>query len=311
MNILVTGGAGYIGSTLVPMLLAAGHRVVVLDALRYGAQHATALAAVAHDPNFAFVRGDIRDIPSTPIRLADFDAIIHLAALVGAPLCDRYPEEAKAVNAEGTRILVSQLSKNQLFLYPCSQSGYGRTDPGAPPVTEAALLNPLSLYGRTKVYGEEFALAHPLGTSLRLATLYGAAPRMRTDLLVNDFVLRAYRDGALTLFEAHHRRAVLHVRDAARAFVHALTEAVPAQRAYNVVGENVTKRQICVKIQEFLPNFAWEMIEHRVDPDQRDYVVSGRAFADTGFAVHHFLHQGIPELLQLYAAFPPSAYGNV
>jgi nucleoside-diphosphate-sugar epimerase len=294
MRVLVTGSSGYIGSILVPLLLEKGHKVIGFDSLRH------ALPAISHNPSFTFVHGDVRN-PFGHI-LPKADAVIHLAALVGAPICDRFPDEATAVNDLAVRELVSRLSPSQMLIYPNSQSGYGKT-PGIP-IDESASMQPLSLYAFSKCNGERHALAHPRSKVMRLATLYGVSPRMRTDLLVNDFVLRAYRDRKLTLYEGHHCRAICHVRDAAYALSMCLTEEIPFQSVHNVVSDNVSKRSLAECIQTFYPEFIFDEDEFKKDPDQRDYAVSADALKGRGWKPQHSLTNGIPELLKFYSTVP-------
>ena len=252
MKILCTGGAGYLGSVLVPMLLEANYDVTVLDSFRRGAP---SLAAWCFNPRLNLVYGDVQS-PITQQLASKADVIIPLAALAGAPECDRDPIGAIATNTKAVEALCSKASFNQLILFPNTNSGYGIGD--VKECTEDSPLRPVSLYGRSKIQAEAAVLQHPNGVSFRFATLFGASPRMRLDLLVNDFVYRAVRDRALTLFEGGFRRNYLHVRDAASAFLFLLSNPMHLanHRVFNCGDSraNMNKRELCVKIQQHVPN---------------------------------------------------------
>ena len=308
MKVLVTGGAGYLGAALVPALLDAGHDVTVLDSFRHGVP---SLAACCHHPRFALVRGDAHGGELKRL-VAKADAIIPLAALVGAAACDRDPTAAITTNENAIDALYRAASREQLILYPNTNSGYGAG--GAAECTEDTPLQPLSLYGSLKAHAEAIVLEHPHGVSFRFATLFGASPRMRLDLLVNDFVYRAVRDRALTLFEGGFRRNYLHVRDAASAFVFALEAEhykSMAGYAFNVglSDANLTKRALCQRIQRHVPDFCWFESPIGEDPDQRDYVVSNARIEATGWRPRHSLDDGITELVKLYQ-MPFEGYCN-
>ena len=214
MNILVTGGAGYLGSILVPALLADGHRVTVLDNFLF-AQNS--LAHVCADPKFDLIRGDARDAGLVAGCAKQADVVIPLAALVGAPICERDKIGATSLNRDAVEMLAGTLGQDQRMIMPITNSGYGIGESGKY-CTETSPLNPITLYGKTKVAAEAFVLGRENGISLRLATVFGMAPRMRLDLLVNDFVYRAVHDRAVILFESHFKRNYIHVRDVTRAF---------------------------------------------------------------------------------------------
>lgn len=312
MRILVTGGAGYLGSVLVPLLLDAGHGVRVLDDLRYG-QH-LALAACAANPNFEFTLGDARyDVTEAMIEWCD--AIVPLAALVGAPLCAAREHEAFEANYKAIANLVehSDAVRDKLIVYPNTNSGYGAT--GDAPVTEDAPLNPISEYGRWKCRAEDvLRTVHPNSVVLRLATVYGFSPRMRLDLLVNDFVNRALRDRTLVLYQGHFRRSVIHVRDVARAFLHVIENhgglSVP-WRIFNVASENVTKRRLAELIQRRVSGLQVIDDGFGEDPDKRDYGVSSERLLSTGFRFAYPLDDGIDELVRGLPMIPQHRYGNV
>ena len=308
-SILVTGGAGYLGSIMVPALLAAGHRVTVLDSLLY---RENALFDVCADPALSIIRGDARDERVVLPLARQADVVIPLAALVGAPLCDRDRIGAVSTNRDAIVLLTRSLSASQRILLPVTNSGYGIGTPGVP-CTEDAPLRPLSLYGQTKVEAEAAVLERGNALSFRLATVFGMAPRMRVDLLVNDFVYRAVTDSAVVLFEADFKRNYIHIRDVARAFLHGLErfEAMQGQ-AYNVglSDANLSKRELCQAIQRHVPRFVFQEAPVGEDPDKRDYIVSNEKIEKTGFRPRYSLDDGIRELIKGYAILRNGRYGN-
>lgn len=309
-NILITGGAGYLGSTLVPALLADGHRVTVLDTFRFGQ---ASLNHVCADPNFDVRRGDARDPDVLKPLLKDADIIIPLAALVGAPLCDNDKIGAETLNHGAVVTLIELASAQQRIIMPVTNSGYGIGESGKM-CTEESPLKPITLYGRTKVAAEKAVLDRGNCISFRLATVFGMSPRMRLDLLVNDFVYRAVNDRAVVLFEAHFKRNYIHVRDVARAFQHGITnfETMSGQ-AYNVglSDANLSKAELCQRIQQRLPKFVFLEAPVGEDPDKRDYIVSNDKIEATGYKPAHSLDAGIAELIKGYRMLRNSVYGNV
>ncbi|WP_377806293.1 SDR family oxidoreductase (plasmid) [Azospirillum sp. A29] len=310
LNILVTGGAGYLGSIMVPALLDAGHSVTVLDNFLF--RQAT-LNHVCANPNFDLVRGDARDEAILRTLTKNADLVIPLAALVGAPLCDADKIGAETINRDAVVTLTRILSKDQRIVMPVTNSGYGIGEQGKF-CTEDSPLNPISLYGRTKVDAEKAVLDRGNSISFRLATVFGMAPRMRVDLLVNDFVYRAVNDRAVVLFEPHFKRNYIHVRDVTRAFLHGLANFDDMRgRPYNVglSDANLSKWELCERIQKHLPKFVYLEAPIGEDPDKRDYIVSNERIEATGFKPAFSLDDGIRELIKGYRMVRNAIYGNV
>ena len=307
LRILVTGGAGFIGSILVPMLVEEGYDVTVVDSFIYRQQGATGLATMCRYPNFHIFRGDVRDPDALKPHLASADVIIPLAALVGAPLCNLNPVDAELVNYHHPKRLFKLLSKDQLCVMPTTESAYGSN---AEVCTEETPINPLSTYALHKAHVEEALLQRENSISLRLATVYGMSPRMRLDLLVNDFAWKAWKEGSILIFEHNFNRTVLHVRDAARAFLHALSEHFE-HGIYNVGNDTVTKLGLCDELKKRLPNFYYTLMPIGKDADQRNYQVSSAKLKATGFEYSVSLDQGIDELLKGFPMLTNSLHGNV
>jgi nucleoside-diphosphate-sugar epimerase len=309
MNILVTGGAGYIGSILVPALLAEGHSVTVLDSFLY---NQTSLLDCCNNPNLAIVRGDVRDERVVLPLLAKADVVMPLACLVGAPLCAQKPIEARSVNLDAILMLLRHASPSQRFVSPTTNSGYGVGQEGVY-CTEETPMNPISLYGRLKVELEKALLDHG-AISLRLATVCGISPRMRLDLLVNDFTYRAVTDRFIVLFEAHFKRNYIHVRDVARAFLHALAhfDSMKGQ-PYNVglSDANLSKMELCLEIKKQVPDFTIMEAPVGKDPDQRNYIVSNDKIEATGFHPQVSIQSAIAELIKGYQVLRRNQYANV
>ena len=310
MRILVTGGAGYLGSIIVPELLARGHAVTVIDNFRYAQ---SSLLDYCHNPKLAIIRGDAGERELIKKRLFGADVIIPLAALVGAPLCKKEPDESRRVNVDAVRLAVELARPEQKIIFPTTNSGYGIGEAGVY-CTEETPLRPISLYGRQKVEAERMILDRGHAITLRLATVFGISPRMRLDLLVNDFVYRALRDRFLVLFEADFKRNYIHIRDVARAFIHCLDnfERMKGQ-AYNVglSDANLSKRELCVEIQKQVPDFYFTKAAVGEDPDKRDYIVSNAKIEATGFTPEVSLAKGITELLKGYQVIRENRYSNV
>lgn len=309
-HVLVTGGAGYIGSVLCKQLLDRGHRVTVLDSFLY--RQNSLLDCCAFE-TFHVVRGDCRDERIITDLLRDADVIIPLAALVGAPLCNRDRIGAYTINFEAVQMLAKLTSQQQQIIFPVTNSGYGIGQPGVP-CTEDSPLRPISLYGETKVKAERVVLDRGNAITLRLATVFGASPRMRMDLLVNDFVWRAVHDRAVVVFEGHCKRNYIHIRDVVKAFLHAMDHFESMKnRAYNVGLDdaNLSKLELCREIQRHIPQFVFFEAPIGEDPDKRDYIVSNERILSTGFKPDWSLERGIQELTKCYTIVTGTGYGNV
>lgn len=309
-KILVTGGAGYLGSTLVPELLDAGYKVTVLDNLMF---KQASLNHVCHNPNFEIVKGDIRIESVMAPLLKSADIVIPLAALVGAPLCNLDPIGATTTNHDAITLMVKLLSKEQKVLMPTTNSAYGTGDEDNY-CTEDSPLRPISRYAIEKVAIEKELMQRENSISFRLATVFGMSPRMRTDLLVNDFTYRAVNDGFVVLFESHFKRNYVHVKDVSRAFKHGVNhfESMKGQ-IFNVglSDANVSKKELCEIIKKQIQNFVFVDEKVGKDPDQRNYIVSNKKIEKTGFKTKYSLDEGITDLIKGYQMIKNNKYGNV
>lgn len=308
MRILVTGGAGYVGSILVGQLLRDEHEVVVIDDFRHGVP---SLALYCTSKKLKIVRGDARDLRLVMHYLHIMDVFVPLAALVGAPLCERSKKEAIETNFHAVRDTLAAMSRDQMVIAPISNSGYGVGADGV--CTEETPMNPISVYGQTKVDAEKAIMDRGNAISLRLATVFGWSGRMRTDLLVNDFVLRAVRDRAIVLFESHFRRNYVHVRDVATAFSHSISRFhFLKDQAYNVglSNANLTKYQLCECIRPHVPELQILEAPTGEDPDKRDYLVSNAKIEATGWGAQYSLDDGIRELVLGYQMLRSHERGN-
>lgn len=310
MNILITGGAGYIGSVLVPMLLAKGHDVTVVDSFMY---RQNSLLDCAYNKNFNIVNGDARDEALMAELVKDKDVIIPLAALVGFPLCDKNKLDAVNTNYEAVEMLLSLRNKDtQKVIFPCTNSGYGVGEKDIY-CTEETPIKPISLYGQTKMKAEAAVLESGNSLTFRFATLFGASPRMRTDLLVNDFTYRAVFDRTVVVFEGDFKRNYLHVRDAAGAFIFAMENFDRMQgRQYNcgLSDCNISKLELCAKIKDHLADFVYIESPIGTDPDKRDYIVSNERLESMGWRPAFSVDDGIEELIKAYSIIKNNKYSN-
>jgi nucleoside-diphosphate-sugar epimerase len=309
-QILVTGGAGYLGSIMIPELLSEGHHVTVIDNFMYGQ---SSLNHVCYHPNFKIIKGDIRIENTMLPLLKKADIIIPLAAYVGAPLCSKDPIGATSVNHDAIIMMLKNISKDQKVLMPTTNSAYGSGDKNHF-CTENSPLNPISQYAIEKVKIEKVLMEHQNAISFRLATVFGMSPRMRIDLLVNDFTYRAFYDRFVVLFESHFKRNYIHVRDVTKAFIHGINnfEKMNGQ-VYNVgLSEaNVSKLELCLAIQKELPDFIFPEAALGKDPDQRNYIVSNEKIEATGFKTDFTLESGIKDLINGFTMIKNTRYGNV
>ena len=308
-NILVTGGAGYLGSTMVPDLLAAGHTVTVVDNFMY---RQASLNHVCAHPKFSVVRGDVRVKEVIAPMLKDADVVIPLAALVGAPLCNADPVGATTTNHEAVSLMLKLLSKQQIVLMPTTNSAYGSGDENNF-CTEESPLRPISRYAIEKVEVEKELMRRENAVSFRLATVFGMSPRMRIDLLVNDFTYRAVTDRFVILFESHFKRNYVHVRDVSRVFQHALLHFESMRGQIFNVGlsdANVSKRELCDAIKKQVPSFEYIDAPVGKDPDQRNYIVSNEKIEAKGYRTSMSLDAGIAELIKGFTMIRNTRYGN-
>lgn len=309
-KVLVTGGAGYVGSVLVPELLNNGYEVIVIDNFMY---NQTALLDCCHHRKLSIVRGDARDKNLISKYLKEVDVIFPLACLTGAPLCEKNTFEAKEVIVNAVKMILDLRSKDQAIIYPTTNSGYGIGQKGIL-CTEETPLKPVSLYGKLKVEVEKILLNAGGCVTLRLATAFGISPRMRIDLLVNDFTYRAVNDRFIVLFEAHFKRNYIHVRDAAKAFIHSLNNFERMKNEpYNIglSDTNLSKLELCEEIKKQIPAFYFVEAKIGTDPDKRDYVVSNGKIEKTGFRPDISLRDGITELIKGFQVIKRNKFSNV
>lgn len=309
-KITVTGGAGYIGSVLVPELLSLGYEVTVLDSFYFG--QCTLMDCCAN-PNFHIIRGDSRSEAEVRRAIDGADYIIPLAALVGFPLCEKDPTAAWSTNFQAIEMLLTLREKEQRIVFPCTNSGYGLGEKDRF-CTEDSPINPISLYGRSKLAAEGAVLDAGNSVTFRFATLFGASPRMRTDLLVNDFVYRAVFDRSTVIFEGSFKRNYLHVRDAARAFIYAIENFERMKgRTYNcgLSDANLSKLELCEKIREHIPSFVYVEAQIGEDPDKRNYIVSNERLEAMGFKPQFSLDDGIEELKKVFTIIKNNKYSNI
>jgi len=308
MNILITGGAGYIGSELTEYLLRDGHKVTCYDKLMF---EPTSLLRYTNNPRFSFVKGDVRDLNLLNKEVSKADIIIPLAALVGFPVCRDNPRDAKETNHEVNAWIAKNKSNDQMVIYPCTNSGYGVGEAGKF-CTEDSPLNPISLYGKTKVAGEQEYRSVANHVTFRLATVFGPGSRMRTDLLVNNFVLKSLREKMLVLYERKFMRNYVHLHDVCRSFKFIIDNWESCKNeTYNVGNDslNMNKLQLAEKIKEHI-DIEIMFAEITKDLDKRDYIVSSQKFYDKGFDCKYDLDCGIKQLITAYSIIESPWYAN-
>lgn len=309
-RVLVTGAAGYIGSILCEHLLDAGYQVTAMDNLMYD-QHS--LFHLCDNPRFEFVCSDVRDAALMRRLVKEAEVLIPLAAIVGAPACDLDPWLARSVNLEAIRLLNRLRSDWQLIIFPTTNSGYG-TKSGDTHCTEDTPLEPISLYGQTKVHAEAELLESPNAVTLRLATVFGMSPRMRLDLLVNHFVYAAVTDGCIVIFEKAFKRNYIHIRDVADCFIYCIEHhdrMVGSPYNVGLDGANLSKEELALEIKKYVPNLYIHFAELGSDPDKRNYIVSNEHLREVGFEARRSLDQGIQELLKGYGMMGRGRFKNV
>ena len=310
VKVLITGGAGYIGSVFAPRLLEKGYEVTVIDNFMY---RQNSLLDICHHDNLHIEVGDVRDEALLKKEVGSHDFIVPLAAIVGAPACEKDKPLAEAVNQTHVERIAEWASPDQAIVFPVTNSGYGIGQQGVL-CDENTPLNPISHYGRTKVDAEKALLDMGNAVSFRLATVFGTSPRMRMDLLVNDFVYRAFNDRFIVLFESHFKRNYIHIRDVSSVFLHALEhyDSLKGQ-AYNVglSDANLSKMELCQRIKLQLPDFHVFESEIAQDPDKRDYIVSNEKIEGTGWGPQFSVDDGVKELIKAYSYLKVNPFNNL
>tara|TARA_B100000575_G_C23138394_1_gene661918 strand:+ start:2294 stop:3229 length:936 start_codon:yes stop_codon:yes gene_type:complete len=299
-KILITGGAGYIGSKLATKLLNMKYEVTILDNLMFVNN---SLNHLFSKKNFYFFKGDTNNKKFIKKHLKNKDIIIPLAALVGAPLCEKHKKLAKETNLNAIDYLVKNLKKKQKIIYPTSNSGYGIGEKNKY-CDENSPLNPISLYGKTKAEAEKKVLNFKNSVCFRLATIFGYSYRMRTDLLVNNFVYRAIKEKKISLFQPHFRRNYIHVDDVVDAFIFAINNFPKVKGEIFNLGlssANLTKLQLAKRIKKQVRELKIKIIYNKKDPDQRDYFVSNKKIEKLGFKAKVSIDQGIKELVSIFS----------
>ena len=298
-KILITGGAGYIGSKLITRLLDLGFKVTTIDVLKFSSQ---SLNHLFSNKNFSFIKGDVRDkkLMSKLIKANEF--IIPLAALVGAPLCEKNKNEATSVNLKSINYLMQSVNKKNKVIYLTTNSGYGIGEKNKY-CDEKSELKPISLYGRTKVEAEEIVMRSTNSVAFRLATVFGYSYRMRTDLLVNNFVFNAVKEKKLTIYEPHFRRNYIHINDVVEGIVYSIKNFNKLKsNVYNLglSSANLTKLMLAKKIKKQVSKLKIKIVKNKKDPDQRDYYVSNKKIENKGFRATTKIEDGINELIKIF-----------
>jgi nucleoside-diphosphate-sugar epimerase len=304
MKILITGGAGYLGSVITEKMLKAGHSVTSIDNLSF--KQLSPLQFTSN-PNYNFIYGDVRNVDFLKHQVGIHDVIIPLAAIVGFPACKADPKLAWEVNYTQIQTILDSITDNHIVLYPNTNSGYG-IGVGQTECTEESPLNPISVYGESKCAAEKLLLECSSAIVFRLATVFGTSTRMRTDLLVNEFVYKAMTDKYITVFEKHFKRNFIHIQDVANVFLWALNNYETMKyNVYNVglSNANLSKQELLEKIQQYIPDFAISYSDFYEDPDKRDYIVSNKKIEATGWNPQYSLDDGIIELMKTYQVLIP------
>ena len=304
MKILITGGAGYLGSVITEKMLKAGHSVTSIDNLSF--KQLSPLQFTSN-PNYNFIYGDVRNVEFLKHQVGIHDVIIPLAAIVGFPACKADPKLAWEVNYTQIETILDSITDNHIVLYPNTNSGYGIGE-GQTECTEESPLNPISVYGESKCAAEKLLLECSQAICFRLATVFGTSTRMRTDLLVNEFVYKAMTDKYITVFEKHFKRNFIHIQDVANVFLWALENyETMKHNVYNVglSNANLSKQELLEKIQQYIPDFAISYSDFYEDPDKRDYIVSNAKIEKTGWNPQYSLDDGIKELMKTYQVLIP------
>ena len=304
MKVLLTGGAGYLGSTITNRLLNDGYGVTVLDSLEF---NQLSLLPFVKNKNFNFVYGDARNKELLKKLVQSHDIIIPLAARVGFPACDADPITATQLNYEQIVDVVNFADGKAKILFPNTNSGYGVAE-GGEVCTEESPLNPISHYGVTKVNAEKYLMENTDAICFRLATVFGPSPRMRTDLLVNEFVYKAITDKYIVLFEPHFKRNYIHIEDVANAFSFMIDNyTLHHNEVFNVglSDANLSKLELVNLIKNYVPDFSISVSDYYEDPDKRDYIVSNDKIEATGWKPQYSIDDGIQQLISVYKMIVP------
>jgi len=298
-NILITGGAGYIGSKLATRLLSLKYKVTIIDTLNFSSR---AIEHLFSNPNFIFIKGDVRNQKLMKKLIKKNDFIIPLAALVGAPLCSKNKKDAISINVNAIKILLKNIKKFNKIIFLTTNSGYGVGEKNKH-CNEESPLRPVSLYGRTKVEAEHMISKYKNSICFRLATVFGNSYRMRSDLLVNNFVFNALKDKKLTIYEPHFRRNYIHIDDVVECIVYSIKNFNKLKsNIYNLglSSANLTKYMLAKKIQKKVKNLKIQIVKNKKDPDQRDYYVSNKKIEKKGFKAKIKIEDGIDELIRVF-----------
>jgi nucleoside-diphosphate-sugar epimerase len=297
MKVLITGGAGYIGTSLIPLLIEKKYEVTVYDSLMFN--NGDKLLPFISNKNFSFIQGDIRDEEKITKIIQNFDVVIHLAALVGFPICREKGEtESFDVNVKGTEIIIKAMNENQYLLFGSTGSNYGEVKGVC---TEETPLNPLSIYGKTKTLAEQLVIDRNNSTAFRFATAFGVSPRLRLDLLINDLTYKSVKEGYSVIYESHFLRTFIHVKDIARVFLFAIENKEKMKNnIYNVGSEkmNYSKKEVCELIKKQLPETYFNYADVGEDPDKRNYVVNYDKIKMLGFDTTISIEDGVEELIK-------------